>query len=173
MEGFCLLSQNLSKTLSSPPMAVSGLLPRIHSFPSTYQPLRVASRSPKSPFPNGGFATRLAVKAEAKAKAKAKTKTKTKTTSTATATSVFEDTHTVNIAEDVTQVLNLTFFLLLFFFFSLDVDFPAFSCKPKGEFFSPLSVEDGITLKACLVICFQKTVFENIFWKLAIFRKRA
>lgn len=127
------------KNLSSPPMAVSGLLPHIHSFPSTYQPLRVAFRSPKSPFPNGGFATRLTVKAEAKAKAKAKAeakakaKTKTKTTSTATATSVFEDIHTVNIADDVTQVLNLTFFLL--FFFPLDVDFPAFSCKPKGGAF--------------------------------------
>ncbi|RVW20574.1 hypothetical protein CK203_109699 [Vitis vinifera] len=103
-------------------MAVSGLLPHIHSFPSTYQPLRVAFRSPKSPFPNGGFATRLTVKAEAKAKAKAeakakaKAKTKTKTTSTATATSVFEDIHTVNIADDVTQ----------------------------GGLFSVLSVEDGI-----------------------------
>ncbi|XP_034692793.1 cysteine synthase [Vitis riparia] len=95
-------------------MAVSGLLPHIHSFPSTYQPLRVAFRSPKSPFSNGGFATRLAVKAEAKAKAKAKAeakakaKTKTKTTSTATATSVFEDTHTVNIADDVTQLIGRT-----------------------------------------------------------------
>lgn len=124
------------KNLSSPPMAVSGLLPHIHSFPSTYQPLRVAFRYPKSPYPNGGFATRLAVKAEAKAKAKAeakaKAKTKTKTTSTATATSVFEDTHTVNIADDVTQVLNLTFFL---HFFSLSMlIFLHFLANQRGRF---------------------------------------